>query len=121
MRSLRIGSRPFQSASAEAQALLDVAEAGHAVLAPAVGAGAGVVVGEVGPRLAVGAVVLADGAPLALAEVRAPQVPVAGLPQAVLELAEPLDPRPLSARHRPTPRRRNGSTVRTTPGAGITQ
>ena len=50
------------------------------------------VVRQVVPRVAVGAVVLADGAPLALAHVRAPQVPVAGLAQPVLEPAEPGDP-----------------------------
>ena len=81
----------------EAEPLLDVGEAGQAVLAPAVGPRAGVVVREVVPRLAVGAVVLADRAPLPLAQVRAPQVPVAGLQQAVLELAERLDPLALLA------------------------
>ena len=55
------------------------------------------VVGEVGPRLAVGAVVLADRAPLALAQVRTPQVPVAGLAQPVLELAEARRPELSSA------------------------
>ena len=59
----------------QAEALLVVAEAGQAVLAPAVGAAAGVVVGEVVPGVAVGAVVLADGAPLALAQVRPPPLP----------------------------------------------
>ena len=52
-RSLRIGSRPFQSAEREAQPLLLVGEAREAVLAPAVGARAGLVVGEVVPRVAV--------------------------------------------------------------------
>ena len=83
----------------QAQLLLDVREPGHPVLAPAVRTRAGVVVGEVGPGVAVGAVVLPDRAPLALAEVGAPQVPVAGLPQPVLELAEALDPRPLRSWH----------------------
>ena len=55
--------------------LLFVAEAGDAVLAPAVGAAAGVVVGEVLPGVAAGGVVLADGAPLAVAEVGAPAAP----------------------------------------------
>ena len=84
---------------AEAQALLHVAEAGHPVLAPAVGPRAGVVVGEVRPRITVGAVVLAHRAPLALADVGAPLVPLAGLAEAVLHLAELLDPRPFCARH----------------------
>ena len=91
MRSLRIGSRPFQSASAEAEALLDVREAGESVLAPAVGTRTGVVVGEVVPGGAVRAVVLADGPPLALAQIRPPVVPVACLPQSVLETTERLD------------------------------
>src|SRR5262249_29710633 len=67
----------------EAKALLDVAEAGQAVFAPAIRARAGVVVREVLPGGAAGAVVLAHSAPLALAQVRAPQVPVAGLAQPV--------------------------------------
>ena len=67
----------------EAQALLDVGEPGHAVLTPPVGARAGMIVGEVRPRIAVLAVVLTDRAPLALADVRTPQVPVAGLAQTV--------------------------------------
>src|SRR5215831_21170199 len=73
----------------EAQPLLDVAEPGQAVLTPAVGAGARVVVWQVAPGFAVRAVVLADRAPLALAEVGPPQVPVAGLAEAVLEPPEP--------------------------------
>src|SRR5215471_2879759 len=64
----------------ETQALFDVAEPRETVLAPAVCSGPGVIVGEVVPRLAVGTVVLADGAPLPLTDVRAPDVPVAGLP-----------------------------------------
>ena len=79
----------------EAQSLLDVGESGHPLLAPAIGAGAGVVVGEVGPRVAVCAVVLAHRAPLAFADVGTPQVPVAGLAEAVLQLAELLDPCPV--------------------------
>ena len=59
----------------EAEPLLVVGDAGQAVLAPAVGAGAGLVVGEVVPGVAALAVVLADGAPLAFAEVRAPLFP----------------------------------------------
>ena len=59
----------------QAQALLVVGDAGDAVLAPAVGAGAGVVVREVVPGIAVRAVVLAHRAPLPLAEIRAPEAP----------------------------------------------
>ena len=54
----------------EAELAVVVADAGDAVLAPAVRARAGLVVGEVVPRVAVFAVVLADSAPLALGEVR---------------------------------------------------
>ena len=86
----------------EAEPLLDVREAGQAVLAPAVGARAGVVVGQVVPGGAARAVVLADGPPLALAQVRPPEVPVAGLAQPVLELPERLDALALGA-HREVP------------------
>ncbi len=71
----------------QAEALLVVADAGEAVLAPAVGPGPRLVVGEVRPRIAVVAVVLAHRAPLALAEVRPPHPPRlarSGLDQALL-------------------------------------
>ena len=63
---------PVPQREREAQPLLVVADPGDAVLAPAVGARPGLVVGEVRPRVAVVAVVLADRAPLALAEVGPP-------------------------------------------------
>ncbi len=78
----------------EAEPLLVVAEAGEAVLAPAIGPRAGVVMGKIVPGLAGGAVVLAHGAPLALAEIGAPFAPV---DRAVARLAEAL----LLLRHRP--------------------
>ena len=59
----------------EAEPLLVVGDAGQAVLAPAIGAGAGLVVAEVVPGVAAFAVVLAHGAPLPLAEVRPPFLP----------------------------------------------
>ena len=59
----------------QAEPLLVVADAGDAVLAPAIGPAAGVVVREVIPGVAVGAVILAHRAPLALAEVRPPLPP----------------------------------------------
>ena len=59
----------------EAQPLAAVADAGDAVLAPAVGARARLIVREVLPGVAVRAVVLAHRAPLALAEIRPPQLP----------------------------------------------
>src|SRR5436190_12479241 len=46
------------------------------------------VVREVIPRLPVRAVVLTDRAPLALAHIRSPQVPVASLSQSILEPPE---------------------------------
>src|SRR5262249_52000541 len=52
---------------------------------------------EVASGLSVGAVNLADRAPLALAEVRPPEIPVAGQPQSVLEPAEAGDPPSLGA------------------------
>src|SRR5262249_22421228 len=71
----------------EAQPLAVVAQARDAVLAPPIGPRSSLVVGEVGPRIAVVAVVLAYRAPLAVAPVGAPATPVAslaGLPQAAL-------------------------------------
>src|SRR5713101_4342851 len=52
----------------ETKPLLIVRDSGQAVLAPAVGAGAGLVMAEVIPGVAAFAVILADGAPLPLAE-----------------------------------------------------
>src|SRR5512135_1780707 len=54
----------------EAEPLLVVAEAGDAVLAPPVRAGARLIVREVGPGIAAGTVVLPHRAPLTLAQVR---------------------------------------------------
>ena len=59
----------------EAELVADVGDPGHAVLVPAVGAGARVVVREGVPGVAALGVVLAHGAPGALAQVRAPLVP----------------------------------------------
>ena len=59
----------------EAQHLVVVADAAQAVLAPAVGARARLVVGEVVPGVAVVAVVLAHRAPLPLAQVGSPLLP----------------------------------------------
>src|ERR1700747_1167700 len=53
-----------------------VADAGDTVLAPAVGGGGSLLVGEVCPGGAVGSVVFADGAPLAFGKIRAPALPV---------------------------------------------
>src|SRR5512140_2419869 len=62
----------------EAEELVPIADAGDAVLAPAVRARAGVVVGKVFPGRAVRAVVLAHRAPGALGDVRSPALPVHG-------------------------------------------
>ena len=97
MRSLRIGIAAIPERQPEAQPLVDIAEPGQAVFAPAVGARARVIVWEVVPGLAVGTVVLADGAPLAFADVGTPEVPVAGLQEAVLEFSERRYPLSLSA------------------------
>ena len=67
----------------EAEPLVVVGDAQDAVLAPAVGAGAGVVVRKVIPRLAGRAVILAHGSPLAFAQVRPPLAPIR-LPQTLL-------------------------------------
>ena len=92
---------PVPQRQPQAQPLLDVAESGEPVLPPPKGPGPGVLVREVGPRLAVGAVVLADSAPLTLADVGAPEIPVVRLAQPVLELPERADPFPLSPHRRP--------------------
>src|SRR5512147_2391509 len=72
----------------EADELVAVADAGDAVLAPAIGARAGVVVREELPGVAPGAVVLAHRAPGAVADVRPPALSVhlarLGLAQAML-------------------------------------
>ena len=59
----------------EAEALFVIGNAGDAVLAPAVGARAGLIVGEEVPGVAVLAVVLAHGAPLPFAQVGPPLLP----------------------------------------------
>ena len=71
----------------EAEAAFAVGNAQEAVFAPAVGAGAGVIVGEVTPAIAVGGIIFADGGPLALGEVGAPAFPVV-LAEGVLVEAE---------------------------------
>src|SRR6185312_14751364 len=92
---------PVPQREPETEPLLDVAESGQAVLAPPVRSGSGVVVREVCPGLAVGAVVLPNGAPLPLADVRPPEVPVVRLAQSVFQLSERSHPFPLSRHRRP--------------------
>ena len=69
----RIGAVPQRQG--DAQLLLVVAESCKSVLAPAIRARARVIMGEVVPRVAGGAVVLAHRSPLALAEIRPPPLP----------------------------------------------
>ena len=92
---------PVPQREPQTEPLLDVAESGESVLSPPVGPGPGVVVREVRPGLAVGAVVLANGAPLPLADVGPPEVPVVRLAQPVLQLPERSHPVPLSPHRRP--------------------
>jgi hypothetical protein len=80
---------PVPQRQGQPQPLLDVAEPGQPVLPPPVGPRPGVVVRQVVPRVAVGAVVLPDRALLPLADVRPPPVPVAGLQQPVSSRPNP--------------------------------
>ena len=59
----------------EAELMPDVGDPGHPVLVPAIGPGAGVVVREGVPGIPALGIILTDGAPGALAQVRAPLVP----------------------------------------------
>src|ERR1700730_230328 len=69
----------------QAHELPVVGKTGDAVLAPAIGSAARLVVGEIIPRRAAGAVVLAHGAPLSLTEIRAPPTPILYAVAALLE------------------------------------
>ncbi len=72
----------------KAQPALAIADAQEAVLAPAIGAAAGVIVREIIPALAGGRVILADRPPLPLGKIRTPPLPIGlaamGLLQALL-------------------------------------
>ena len=96
---LEDGVTAVPEGQAQAQLPLHVREAGQPILAPAVGSRSGLVVREVLPGGAARAVILADGAPLALAEIRAPQVPVTGLSKPVLQTSERLDTPALRVLH----------------------
>src|SRR5260370_23881210 len=78
---------PVPEHGGEAEQLVPIADAGDAVLVPAVRARAGVLEREILPGGALGAVVLAHGAPTALGQVRAPALPVG---RALARLQEPL-------------------------------
>ncbi len=64
---------------AQAPLLGLVAEPGEAILAPAIGTAARMVMGKVAPGVAIGAVVLTDRGPLALAQVGTPLAPGGGI------------------------------------------
>ena len=72
---LEDGIDPVPQREREAQALMVVADPRDPVLSPAIGPRARLVVREIVPCVAAGAVVLPHGSPLALAEVRPPREP----------------------------------------------
>ena len=99
-----VAAVPQRQSQVEAAAL--VADPGEPVLAPAIGAGAGLLVRQGAPGVAVGAVILPHRPPLPLAEIGAPQGP---RPVAPALLGDPAALRPgggfLRARfHQPRPR-----------------
>ena len=79
----RIG--PVPQGEGKTEVLLVVRDAGQPILAPPIGSRPGLIVGEVVPGVSILAVVLADGSPLPLAQVRPPFPPwsllLARLPQ----------------------------------------
>jgi hypothetical protein len=82
---LEYGILAVPQSKGKAQTLLVVAEASDAILAPVIGARARLIVGKVAPSVAVLAVVLPDGSPLALAEIGPPQLPGGSGVPALLE------------------------------------
>ena len=93
---------PVPQRQRKAQPLLDIAEPGQAVLTPPVRPGPRLVVRQVIPRVAVGTVILPHRAPLPLADIRPPPVPLrARLPQPVLQPPEPSHPIPFSTHCQP--------------------
>ena len=90
---------PVPQRQPQAQPLLDVAEPGQPVLPPPVGPGPRLIMRQVIPRVAVRAVVLPDRAPLPLADIRPPPVPLPGLAQPVLQPPEPVHPLTFRAHH----------------------
>jgi len=66
---------PVPEHQGETEPLMVIAESGDSIFAPTVGATARVIVGKIVPGIAVRTIVLADGAPLALAEVGSPFTP----------------------------------------------
>ena len=81
------------------QFLADIAHPRHPVLAPSVSPGAGMIVGEVVPGLAIRAVVLSHRAPRSLRQVGAPVVPRGRFEQPILGVAERRHPFAFCAAH----------------------
>src|SRR5277367_2981680 len=73
---LEDGVMAIPQRQSEANVLVAVAESGNAVLSPAIGARACVIVRKELPSRPVGAVVLAHGSPLPLGKIRSPALPV---------------------------------------------
>src|SRR5262249_5500062 len=69
----------------EAETLVVVADTGDAILSPAIGAGAGMIVREEFPGFSAGAVVLSGVSPASFGEIRAPAPPVAAAPVGLLD------------------------------------
>ncbi len=67
---------PVPKRRSETQAAVAIADAEQSVLAPTVNTRAGVVVWEIAPCIAIGRVILADSAPLAVAKKGTPMFPV---------------------------------------------
>src|SRR4029077_10195738 len=66
---------PVPESEGETEPLMVIAEAGESIFAPTVSTAARLVVGKISPRIAIRAIVLAHGAPLAFAQVRPPFAP----------------------------------------------
>src|SRR5436853_2258904 len=60
----------------KADELMPIADSRKAVLVPAIGSGARVIMGQIFPGRAVGAVIFTHGSPRSLAEIRTPALPV---------------------------------------------
>jgi hypothetical protein len=69
----------------DAQMLFAIAKAANSVFSPAIRAAGRVVVREIVPRVSIGAVVLAHGAPLALTYIRTPLAPGLLVPVCFIE------------------------------------
>ena len=69
---------PVPQRQPQADMLLIIAKPANPVLAPAIGAAAGMVMRERGPSIPIRAVILAHGAPLPLGQIRPPAPPRAG-------------------------------------------